>query len=257
MQKLLCSTCKEVKGFYRFSKMQREQGDAACCQQCVHKDLEANSIPQMLLCLTCKEVKKLDCFSKKRLNQGEVACCKQCINKDEEAQALMRHAAVGPQMLPTAERTQFLGEYMLHKCVNIWHDKDFALGSFYVFGTADTSLIWSGMIFDLGSFIRRHARRCAVSMMKRSGFKELIKSAQLAKEWAIGAANELLVNVSELARASFHEESVRSFCTKHIQFKYIDNMQTSQRIAHTYTRVVRQIRNIEKEQKASGKTSNA
>lgn len=144
----------------------------------------------------------------------------------------------------TQVQIRFLGEYMLYKCVNTWHNKSFNLRAAFVCDiTNDESLIWIGIISDLMSFIKRFGRRYAASMMRRSAFKKLRKShvdyqaiSKLALEWAIGAVDKLLDNVRELPCLG---RSVPRFCTEHNQFNFIkDNMQTIKRIAHTYTRVI-------------------
>ena len=83
-----------MKKLIGFSKMQRKQGDAARCQQCVHKDKEAKASvkcsaekPQMLLCC-CQQ-----CMDKEAKNP-------KCINKEAKASvSVVNTSAEEPQMM--------------------------------------------------------------------------------------------------------------------------------------------------------------
>ncbi len=68
-QMLLCSTCKEVKKLDCFSRVQRKQGKAVCCKQCVHEDKQAKAStrrsaekPQMLIVQHVKKQRSLVAF---------------------------------------------------------------------------------------------------------------------------------------------------------------------------------------------------
>jgi len=180
------------------------------------------------------------------VGEGEMHCAGAPIvlRKGKEEDIIVEQWLKCVNNMTTQVQIRFLGEYMLYKCVNMWHTKSFNLRAAFVCDiTKDESLIWIGIISDLMSFIKRFGRRYAASMMRRSAFKKPRKSqvdyqaiSKLALEWAIGAVDTLFDNVTELPCLG---RSVPRFCTKHNQFNVIDdNMQTIKRIAHTYTRVI-------------------
>jgi hypothetical protein len=164
---------------------------------------------------------------------------------------------------PEIDLIQFLGEYVLHKCVAMWHDKifnrSFRIDSDFVLGFANSRIIWLELLSDLRSFIEQYGRRYAASMLRRTVFKNL-RSVQdrsqpiskLALEWAVGAVNDLL---EKGVGSRWHGQTVLSFCTKHNQFKYIDdNMQTNRGIQDAHNRLMMYIerRSAEKQNVLGG-----
>ncbi len=180
------------------------------------------------------------------VSEGKMHCAEPQIvlRKGKEDENIVEQWLKCVNNMSTQVQIRFLGEYMLYKCVYVWHKKNFNLRAVFVCDImSNIGLIWMGIIFDLKSFIKRFGRRYAASMMRRSAFKKLRKShvdyqeiSKLALEWAIGAVNRLLYNVKELPCLG---RIVPRFCTKHNQLHVIDDkMQTIERIAHTYTRVI-------------------
>eukprot|EP00985_Skeletonema_marinoi_P020743 scaffold12407_cov112-Skeletonema_marinoi.AAC.5 len=99
---IICSTCKVAKFLSHYSKIQRNQGEAASCEKCVSKEAKAalkgsTKEHQILLCSTCKLEKKVDCFPKKPLIQGAAVNCLKCLNK--EAKVSLKCSTEEPQML--------------------------------------------------------------------------------------------------------------------------------------------------------------
>jgi len=101
-QILICATCKEAKVLSHYSKIQRNQGEAASCEKCVSKKAKAalngsSKEQQVLFCSICKVEKKLVCFPKKQLIQGATVNCLKCLNK--EAKVSLKSTRDEPQTL--------------------------------------------------------------------------------------------------------------------------------------------------------------
>ncbi len=80
------------------------------------------------------------------------------------------------------------------------------------------------MLSDLMSFIGRHGRRYASSILRRLKIpsKSPVHSqpiSKLASEWAIGVVKALVMSEEELP---YHRVSFVRFYAKHNQMKYIE-----------------------------------
>ncbi len=190
---------------------------------------------------------------KKSVNKGKRDCIKVpiIVTKGKEEEKIIAQWLKRVKNMTTAKQVRFLGEYVLHQCVNSWHNKSFNLDSFLVCGVSDPVLIWFRLLSDLSDFIRQQGWRYASSILRRS--KKQNKSrrrsqpmSKLASGWAMGAVSALVMSWEDLPG---YGQSFKSFCRKHNQMWSIDdNMETIQRISHAYTRIFQSItsRNEEK-----------
>lgn len=141
--------------------------------------------------------------------------------------------------MSTAKQIRFMGEYILHKCVNMWHNKSFDLETFFVYGITDYVIIWNRLLFDLRSFVKKVGTRYGSSMLRRSKKLGNVHSQPICKhasQWAIRAVNELIMSGIDLP---YRAPSFVSFAKKNNKMRYIDdNMKTIQRILHVYIRQI-------------------
>jgi len=138
---------------------------------------------------------------------------------------------------PTSVLIQFLGEYVVHKCVRIWHTRKLDLLSFFICDEIYKAYAWEEILLDLVSVITRYGKRTAASLLRRKQFSKcrdlLRKSTQAASKRAVEKALDIVgnINIGVGNYVLSGGKSLLHCCLENTQFKYLPEKETACLIA--------------------------
>lgn len=154
---------------------------------------------------------------------------------------------------PTSRFIQFLGEYVVHHCVNIWHTRKVNLVVLFICGEINEGYAWNQMLYNLGSLVRRHGKRTAASLLRRKQFAkckdalDISQATKLAMECALDIVRNINNRVSKYV---FHGGKSLLHCVlENTQFEYIDRKETAFLIAYTLYNNLVLMRNLQNRRK--------
>ncbi len=140
--------------------------------------------------------------------------------------------------VPTSGFIQFLGEFVVHHCVYIWHTRKVNLVIFFIRDERSKGNAWNQMLNKLGTLVRHYGKRTAASLLRRKQFAKCRDvhgiskaTSQLAMESALGIVRKINVRVSKYVLDG--GKSLLHCVLENTQFDYIDRKETAFLIAYT------------------------
>jgi hypothetical protein len=140
------------------------------------------------------------------------------------------------------ELVQFLGEYVLFKCVTIWRNQMHNGEPSYSVENINNGIVCCASLCNLTIIIKQHGRRLVAPMMRRSHFAMLRdsqdRSVQIKNEalnWAIRVVHRITCGLSSHLRLG--ESNLAQYCNSQIPSVIIPAHEISVHIEYTLNKI--------------------